>query len=199
MSLPGYSVSAGDHDATAKLAIVRERSRLFLKHQRMLKAYLLSLVHDLSDAEDLLQEVGVRVLANTSSHVPEERFGAWSRGIAHNLALHHWRRARKSWRAATFDLFAEAVDRAYEEAEEEERAHRAWQERSTALRECLQSLGTEARALLEQRYVHNLSSTQIGEQSKRSPNAIRIALLRIRKALLRCMDRRGGHGVEASS
>src|SRR5262245_6793633 len=47
------------------------------------------------DASDLLQEVGVVVLASNEAPTEAREFVSWCRGIAHNLALHHWRAARK--------------------------------------------------------------------------------------------------------
>src|SRR5262245_63941744 len=64
------------------------------------------------DASDLLQEVGVVVLASNDAPTEAREFLSWCRGIAHNLALHHWRAARKH-----NDVFTEQLDSSYDSAE----------------------------------------------------------------------------------
>src|SRR6185503_6070181 len=71
-------------------------ARLFLKHQDLLRAYIRGLLRDPHAADDLFQEVGVRVLSH--AHSPEDpgEFVPWCRGIARNMLLHHWRSERRN-------------------------------------------------------------------------------------------------------
>lgn len=62
--------------ATQGQARREKRSILFLRHQRMVRAFIRSLVPSLADAEDLLQEVGVQVLNQGEEAVDADTFPA---------------------------------------------------------------------------------------------------------------------------
>jgi RNA polymerase sigma-70 factor (ECF subfamily) len=161
------------------------RSRLFLQAQHLLLGYLVALVRDPSDAEDLLQEVGVVALTRADAPTDPAKFAAWCRGIARNLALHHWRAQRR--RAA---MPSEAVLALVEQAYAEADVHRdAWERRRRALARCFAKLGAHARELLGLRYVDELSADEIARRKRKTGVSIRMKLMRVRRALLRCMDR----------
>ncbi len=74
-------------------------SQLFLQHRFMLMSYLRALVRDPNDAEDLFQEVGLRVMHSESVPTDPSQFAAWCRGVARNLVLHYWRNsAAAAWK-----------------------------------------------------------------------------------------------------
>jgi DNA-directed RNA polymerase specialized sigma24 family protein len=93
--------------------------RLFTKHQRMLREFILCLVPDPNDADDLLQEVSVVVLAKSEAPRDCEKFPSWCRGVARNVILHHWRRRRKTM-TAPGPRFLESVELAYREGDARE-------------------------------------------------------------------------------
>jgi RNA polymerase sigma-70 factor (ECF subfamily) len=165
---------------------LEERSRLFLAHQRSLRAFVRTLVTDPHDAEDLLQEVGVRVLSRDRPAVSAQDFRAWCRGVARNLILHYWR-SRHRKRETTTERFADLVAQAYAEAEDLD-AEEVWAERRRALADCLGKVGPSARELLSQRYFENLTSEAIAARARLSPVGVRRALMRVREALQRCIE-----------
>ncbi len=59
-----------------------------------LRAYLARRVRQPADADDLLQQVFLKVAASPPDDVPEERFGAWLRRVARNVLVDASRRAR---------------------------------------------------------------------------------------------------------
>lgn len=161
------------------------RSRMFLQQQHLLLGYVFALVGDRSDAEDILQEVGV--VALTRAEAPDEpaAFSAWCRGVARNLVLHHWRTKRRRPQAAPEALF-DLADQAYAEADQHSDA---WERQRRALARCFERLGSHARDLLSWRYVDDLSADEIARRQGKTGVSVRMKLMRIRKALLRCMDR----------
>jgi RNA polymerase sigma-70 factor (ECF subfamily) len=164
------------------------RARLYVGHQRMLRAYLLALVRNGADADDLLQEVAVQILSAREPETDPARFGAWSRGVARNVVLHHWRSRQRS-REAPSEQYLALVERAYAEADS---VNEAWSTRHRALATCLERLGPGERELLALRYVEDLSSEVVAARTRRSPSGVRMALLRLRERLLRCVEQRLG-------
>jgi RNA polymerase sigma-70 factor (ECF subfamily) len=65
-------------------------------------------------------------------------------------------------------------------------------EELTALRECLAELPRHSRELLQLRYFNGLSPGAIGSHLGRTSNQTRQALMRLRRALLKCMEHRLG-------
>ncbi len=164
------------------------KSRLFIRHQKMLKSFIRSLVPHKSDAEDILQEVGIRIVAGKADLVDPTAFPAWARGMARNLVLHH----RRAWRRRQ-DLpstrYMDLVESAFAEADAQDDL---WNHRRTALSLCLQGVPSSDRELLTQRYVGSLTADAIANQQGRTAVAVRVALLRLRRALLQCVKRRLG-------
>ncbi len=72
-------------DAAAFRALVR-------KHQRPLYNFALRQVHTPSTAEDIVQEVFVRVVQNVATFKEEARFTTWAYTIARNLCIDHLRK-----------------------------------------------------------------------------------------------------------
>jgi RNA polymerase sigma-70 factor (ECF subfamily) len=62
-------------------------------------------------------------------------------------------------------------------------------ERAERLERCLTGLGQEARRLIDWRYRDGLSPAQIAERLGRLASSVRVALTRLRQALLTCIER----------
>ena len=160
--------------------------RLFMRHQRMLREFILSLVPDSNDADDILQEVSVVVLTRSEPPQDLSKFPAWCRGVARNVLLHHWRERRKTMTPPSAK-FMESVELAYQEADggEEELSLRR-----KALEECLKQLPESSRTLLEMRYVRQAPSDEVARTLGRSSAGVRMALMRVRQALSACIEGR---------
>jgi RNA polymerase sigma-70 factor (ECF subfamily) len=179
-------------DSDSPLAEVPEaRARLFLRYQRMLRAFIRTLVANAQDAEDLLQEVGVIILKSGNQAMDPGEFRRWSRGVARNVMLHYWRSRRRS-REVPSDRYVELIDAAYARIESETDL---WNARGRALADCLGGLDESSRQLLHQRYVRNLPSEAIGREVGKSAVAVRKTLERVRDALLRCIEARVRAGL----
>jgi RNA polymerase sigma-70 factor (ECF subfamily) len=75
----------GDLDALAAM-VSRYQNRLY--------RYLLRLVRQPADAEDLFQQTWVRVAERIRQYDPQRNFDAWLFSVARNLAIDHLRRVR---------------------------------------------------------------------------------------------------------
>jgi RNA polymerase sigma-70 factor (ECF subfamily) len=169
------------------------RTRLFLQYQRMLRAFIRTLIPSVDDAEDLLQEVGLVVLRSGNELMEPQAFRPWARGVAKNLILHHWRARRRS-KEVPSERYLELIDAAYARLESETDV---WNERARALSDCMSKLGEPSRDLLERRYLRNLRSDVIGRETGRTAAAVRKMLERVRESLQRCIEARVAEGTRA--
>jgi RNA polymerase sigma-70 factor (ECF subfamily) len=75
----------GDGDAAAF-------ETLYARHRGGLFRFVLRAVKDRGIAEELFQEVWVRVIEARERYAPKARFITWLYTIAHNLLVDHWRK-----------------------------------------------------------------------------------------------------------
>jgi RNA polymerase sigma-70 factor, ECF subfamily len=67
---------------------------LVTRYQNRLYRYLLRMVRQPADAEDLFQQTWVRVAERIGKYDPQRNFDAWLFSVARNLAIDHLRRVR---------------------------------------------------------------------------------------------------------
>ncbi|MBN1880075.1 sigma-70 family RNA polymerase sigma factor [bacterium] len=84
--------------------------RLMERYQDRILNYVYRMVTDRHLAEDLTQEVFVRIYINAGRYHPGSRFAPWVYRIASNLAINELRR-RKRWRFVTIDSNQSEDDR----------------------------------------------------------------------------------------
>src|SRR5262245_52750347 len=158
-----------------------EAEALLDRHLLMVRGYLRHLLSSPADAEDVAQEVCVTVLGDPRILLRGADPGAYLRGICRHLASRHHRAARRP--AALEDLFDSVWGGPSDE--NAERVHQA-------LGSCLERAPERVRQLLDWRYRDGLDSRQIAERATTSREAIRMALMRARQALARCLSERLG-------
>jgi len=153
--------------------------RLFLKIQPAVRSYLLSLLHNGADADDVFQEVSLVLWERFDDYDDRHPFLNWAFGIARNHVA-RWRRAAPRARAWLPPDVEEKLAVTYAELEDELAPRR------TALRNCEEKLGAHARELLSLRYEKLQSLQQIAQARGMTLNAVNKALGKIRKALSDC-------------
>jgi RNA polymerase sigma-70 factor (ECF subfamily) len=166
---------------------IEERvSSLYLKHQTMLLEYILTLVHNKQDAEDILQETGLTILSRAKVPDADDVFPAWARGVARNTVMHFWRTCRRA-RVIADSRLLEAVDQAFEEADDESELMSA---RRLALAECIKQVKGSASSVLRMRYTQGFTCEKIAALIRKTPVAVRVMLRRIRALLAECIESR---------
>ena len=65
---------------------------LYKRHRGALYRFVLRALKHRSAAEELFQEVWIRVIEARGRYAPQARFTTWLYTIAHNLLVDHWRR-----------------------------------------------------------------------------------------------------------
>ena len=65
---------------------------LYKRHRGPVYRFVLLAIKNRSSAEELFQEVWIRVIEARRRYTPQARFTTWLYTIAHNLLVDHWRR-----------------------------------------------------------------------------------------------------------
>lgn len=158
-------------------------ARLFAQHDRWLFAYLVSLLGNSANAEEVFQEVCVVLWREHETFQLGTNFVKWVSVIAHNQ-VHRFRRQQRrvgpQLSGAAVDLLAQdAVERAG-----------LLESRRDALRNCLEKLSQTDRQLVQQCYSDSRVTIKRAALAMGRPaNTVYKALNRIRKALYECIER----------
>jgi RNA polymerase sigma-70 factor, ECF subfamily len=151
--------------------------------QRRLYAYILTLLPNLADADDVLQETNTVLLRKSEEYQEGTEFGAWACRVAYFevLALQ-----KKHSRERTRLVFTDERLLNDLAGEADERFDVIDSPVLTRLEECMDKLNPLHRQILRFRYGNNLLAEQIAKTMGRSATAVRQLLYRIRTQLLKC-------------
>lgn len=149
--------------------------------QRRLHAFIISMVWNPSDADDVLQQTNLVLWEKAAEFDPARPFLPWALRFA-QLQVMAWLKARQRQRVVFDDdlVRAFAVDAA---------AEPAFDARRMALASCLQKLGQPQRDLVMRRYEPHGSVNAMAVAVGITPKAVSDRLRRIRQTLLDCMIR----------
>jgi RNA polymerase sigma-70 factor (ECF subfamily) len=161
---------------------------LIQTHQAELFRYLRFIGADYALAEDLVQEAFLRAFRAKAMPSLEDlqRRRAWLRRIAHNLFIDHCRRNSRS--PVSFNSEQAEVAEAYWNREFYE--HDEGFGCMEALEQCLQTLTTKQRDLVDNFYVARRSRDEIAVSLGISSDGVKMALRRTRQALGACIQQR---------
>lgn len=157
---------------------------LFTGSQLRLYRYIVTLVGNQVDAEDILQNVNLILLRKCEQFELGTNFLSWSTGIAY-LEVLKYRTARKR---TTYEL-SEATLAVL--AGEALKRSLALDQRNAALPGCMEKLPPTDRALVNSHYFQGMSWEVIAETLGRTSSSVRHSICRIRRELKRCIDAAG--------
>jgi len=100
---------------------------LYRRHRGALYRFVLRSLKQRAAAEELFQEVWIRVIEARSRYSPQARFTTWLYTIAHNLLVDHWRRKGLSLVQLDEELAIAAADNPARQAEARESLARLMQ------------------------------------------------------------------------
>jgi RNA polymerase sigma-70 factor, ECF subfamily len=150
-------------------------------HQSRLYAYVLAILGNPDAVADVLQDTNVTLWRKAGEFAEGSDFGAWARRVAYFEVLAYRKRRRRERHIFDSELLREVADMAAEQTE------LVGSDLST-LHYCMQRLSQADRALIEARYAPGGSVKKLAQESGKSPNAISLALHRIRSQLADCME-----------
>jgi RNA polymerase sigma-70 factor (ECF subfamily) len=160
-----------------------EFMRHWLDAQSALSGYIHGMIRDHHLAEDLLQDVAVQLMAKFAEYDASRSFRGWALGFAKNAVL----RSRRDFRRSRLIQNTELYDRlteAYGEVADEENGLRPH------LRACLGQVKGRSREMLQMRYWRDMGLAEIADHLGMSGVAVRVAMMRVRNFLERCMRER---------
>jgi RNA polymerase sigma-70 factor, ECF subfamily len=156
--------------------------KLSMPAQRRLLAFILTLVPNHVDAEDLLQETTMVMWRRFSEYRPGSDFVAWGITIARFKVLSY----RKKFATSHVQFSDDVLDVLQAEAPE---MLDNMDSRSEAIRKCLRNLDEKDINLIKLRYGKGLTFKDIAVQIGRSAQSIHKSLARVHNALIFCVRR----------
>ena len=165
---------------------LKQVTSLFLAERNSLLAFIFGLVRDAAVTEDLFQEVWLKLAEAAERDGAIDNVGAWCRGVAKNLILHHWRSQQRS-KIVVDSRIADSVERAFAD---EKAASQAYSARAQALVQCVQGLPAGSRKVLELKYTAGLPAAEVADRLHKSVNSVLMSLSRIRRVLAECAQKK---------
>lgn len=163
----------------------RQVTRLWALAQPRISAFVVSVVRDFRDRDDLIQDIAVAVFDSFDSYDSKRPFEQWALGVARNQFKSYLRKRKRDRERHVFgDETVECIERAMAEEPVEELRKLEF------LRECFEELGERGRQLCEMRYQDDLKPAAISEKMAMPGTAVRKALQRAREQLRQCIERK---------
>jgi RNA polymerase sigma-70 factor (ECF subfamily) len=160
--------------------------RLMDRHARRLYHYLLRLLQNESEAEELAQETFVRVFRNARSFKPDRSFAVWLYTIATNLVRDRVRRQTRRPQVS-FEAQVSADGATLRDVLPGQGPspadHAASRERVQAVRDAIANLPEELRLPLILSEFDDLSHAEIAAITGGTPKAVEMRLYRARQSL----------------
>jgi len=165
-------------------------AELFVRNQSRLYGYILTMVPNLADADELFQQTSLTLWQIWDRYEPGRPFLPWAYGIARNH-VRNFLRGRQHRPA----MLSEAV---LDELAERRLADDALlEQQQNALKLCLEKLLPRQRKLVEQCYAQRGSLRAVAETQGRSVDGLYKAIQRIRAILYDCISRTLAAGGKA--
>lgn len=160
----------------------RQFAERLVRNQQRVFRYVVSLVPNRADAEELFQQTCLTLWERWERYDPALDFFPWACGIAHNHVRNFHRKRQNSQVQLEADVLEMLADRSRALRERED-------DKLAALQDCLAQLAERHRRVI-QGYYGGSTVQQIAVQQAASPNAIYKLLDRVRKALHECVSLR---------
>jgi RNA polymerase sigma-70 factor, ECF subfamily len=159
-----------------------EFAALYARAHVDLLRYVLTLLPDRHQAEDVVQDTARLLWRKFDEYDPAQPFLPWARKFAYFEVL-KFRRSRALREKYFSDELLERL--AEEHAAEEGQLVRGRE----ALEGCLQKLDEVSRQLLKDRYGDEIPLEELARRQGKSVNALYVVMHRIRQRLLECVNR----------
>lgn len=163
---------AGDHDATGRISAV---------YQQDLWGFLVNHLPNRADAEDLFQDVNLKILTHADQVRDGSRFRSWVFSIAHNAVRSHFRKKKPVQGDEGFEqrIPADGVGNPH--------LHLVRGERAAQLRQALTRLPQRDREILLLDTMAEMPQQEIADQFELNLNTVKTILRRARIKLARYM------------
>ena len=157
-------------------------------NDKSIYAYILSLVPNVSDADDVMQETSAVLWRKFSEFKPEMDFVPWALTFARYQVLSHFKKGKRSKISFNDDLMNYIKDGI-------EKKSSKMNDRLDALKDCIKKLSHSDQTLVRLRYDKGYTLENIGAHVSKSTRATFYSLSRIHQLLVRCVKRTLNEGA----
>jgi len=155
---------------------------LFMSSQNQIYTYILMVIHNINDADDLMQETATVLWEKFHEFEEDRNFTAWGIGIAHNKILTYLRDHRKTRAKFNDDISTKIIEHAQSVVDEKK-------ERVEAIIKCVGKLKETDRKLISLRYEQDIPIKKMAVLVGRSVDGLYKTMARIHNALQECVRR----------
>lgn len=174
-------IAAREGSATAFADIVR-------LHQRTVRAFIMRYTDSREVADEVAQEVFLAAFRSLPSWKGDGKLVSWLLGIARHHVLTWLRQKRRE----TVSLDAVLHELHCEQLQSMDMSSSAEEGRIQALRDCIQGLPAGQRRVLIQHYYESRTAVDLAEEHGRAAGTVRMLLLRMRRSLRSCIEKKTG-------
>ncbi len=160
--------------------------------QFTLFSYICALTAHSQDARDILQETNLKICRQAEMYDPSRPFIKWAKTVAFYEVMTYRKKRQRNWLVFEDDVLDAVVEQVEEESEALET------ERNFKLLEgCIEKLPAVLREVVEARYRDGGSLSVVAQLFGRSTNAVKLLLIRARRALFDCVRLASAEGGRA--
>ncbi len=155
--------------------------RCMNQNQKQIHAYILMMVHDYHNAEDLMQETAIILWKKFDEYEPGTSFSAWGMNVARNVVFNYRRKLGNRSQLFNDHMYQMLEDYAQNSARELSATEEF-------LRDCINKLTPTDQQLIKLRYEQRIPVQNIATQVKRSADSLYHSFSRIYAALKQCVS-----------
>lgn len=156
--------------------------RIFSQHATRLRAYIIAIVLDPTDADEVFQNTSCLLWQKFATFDPKTNFMAWACRVAY-LEFNNYRRIKGRRPILSDEVVRLAAAEAESTLEQSELRHES-------LHECLDDLSEPDRRMLRFRYYEQRAVQEIADLLRTSVHTVYRRLNRVYDLLLACIERR---------
>ena len=170
----------------------KEFVQLLVTHQSVIRAFVISLLPGVSEADDVIQNTNEVLWTKRESFELGTNFKAWALTTARYQVMAQQQKFKKENRAPLDDDILELIADQSEQKPPED-----INQKLNDLNECISLLQAKDQKLVLHRYWKKSNLIEYAEATCRSVGAVKVALFRVRKNLRDCLERKDriGKGV----
>jgi RNA polymerase sigma-70 factor (ECF subfamily) len=180
-------MTASDKDSRLPDETQAQFLRLFSSSKPELFRYIVALVPNLADAEEILQQSAVALWSKFEQYDSQQPFTPWACRFAINV-VKQWAASRQRWKSVAIDGIAEEL------AGRRSALQPQFEERLLHLGDCLGKLPVEQREIVEAYYWKRSAVDVIAANTQKSVEAIYKLLQRSRALLRECIEQAAQSG-----
>ena len=174
----------------AQMGVDAAQAKLVRDNYAYVKSFLRRFERDEWELEDLCQDVFVNAISGLKKFRSDCSFKSWLTSIARNTAIDRIR--GKSVRSRhSVEVMQLALRRWQADDQSSYGKGDLRDEQLAMLGECVDALSPNARELIDAYYFQSQSAQSMSEQLGRSAGSIRMALMRVRQWLAKCVQKKG--------